>query len=137
MIDQVKKLVKNPAILNREFEIKKDEKKHDRYVSVIAKFSISQVVAILWVILSINLSRLWLEDLAVITTFPIAVFIIAGIAYIPGYLNAMMVSSLLLDRQPHLKNLNPTQKITILIAARNEGERIHETLRYISEQDYV
>ena len=44
--------------------------------------------------------------------------------------------SLLLDRQPPFKNERPNQAVTILIAARNEAERIAETLSYIAKQDY-
>ena len=126
----------NHEIIKKGPDEKKERKVRDRYVSVIVKFWLSQTAALFWVALSIFLSRFWVRDLAVITSLPIAILIITGIAYIPGYLTAMMVLSLLLDRQPRLKNLRPTQKVTILIAARNEEKRIHETLRYISEQDY-
>jgi biofilm PGA synthesis N-glycosyltransferase PgaC len=111
-------------------------KKWDRYIPVITKFIISHILSLVWLALSIYLSRVWVKDLAQIVTLPVAIFIVTGIAYIPGYLNAMMVSSLLLDRQPALKDLHPTRDVTILIAARNEGKRIHETLQYIAKQDY-
>ena len=136
MIEQVKERLEKHSILKKGSEAREAVKKWDKYIPVITKFFISQVVAVLWVALSIYLSRSWVKDLAQIVTLPAAIFIITGIAYIPGYLNAMMVSSLLLDRQPPLKNLNPTRSVTILIAARNEGKRIQETLQYISKQDY-
>jgi len=108
----------------------------DNYMPVIVKFIISQIFAILWVLLSIYLSRFWLRDLSQVLTAPIAILIIFGIAYIPGYLNAMMVLSLLQDEQPPLKNKNPKEPVTVLVAARNEAERIEETLQYIAQQDY-
>ena len=116
--------------------MKKRRQKKDRYISIAAKFFISHITSILWVSLSIYLSRFWVKELAEVVTLPAAIFIITGIAYIPGYLNTMMVLSLLLDKQPPLKNQNPKCDVSILIAARNEGKRIQETLRYISEQDY-
>ncbi|MCD6356885.1 MAG: glycosyltransferase family 2 protein [Anaerolineaceae bacterium] len=115
---------------------KEKRRKKDKYISVAAKFFISHITSILWVSLSIYLSRFCVKELAEVVTLPAAIFIITGIAYIPGYLNTMMVMSLLLDKQPLLKNKNPKCDVFILIAARNEGKRIQETLRYISEQDY-
>lgn len=108
----------------------------DGYLPVLSKFYISHAVALLWMALSIYLSRFWVRDLASIVSLPVAILIITGIAYIPGYLNAIMVSSLLLDKQPLLKTKNPEKPVTILIAARNEVSRIRETVKYIHNQDY-
>jgi biofilm PGA synthesis N-glycosyltransferase PgaC len=71
-----------------------------RYVSVKKKFWISQSAAILWMSASILISLLWVRELAEITWLSLAILIIAGIAYIPGYLNAFLVCSLWIDRQP-------------------------------------
>jgi biofilm PGA synthesis N-glycosyltransferase PgaC len=86
--------------------------------------------------LSIWLSIPWLLDLAKITGIFLAALIIMGISYIPGYMNAFMVCSLLIDRQPALKVKRPQEPLTILIACRNEEQRIEETIRYIAGQDY-
>ncbi|WP_378154600.1 glycosyltransferase [Chungangia koreensis] len=75
-------------------------------------------------------------NLADVVSFPIALMIIAGISYIPGYMNAFLVMSLLLDRQPPFKTVTPNDEITILIAAHNEENKIYRTLSYIAEQDY-
>ena len=66
----------------------------------------------------------------------LAFFIIAGIAYVPGFMNAFLVSSLLLDKQPKFKEIYPTDEITILVAAYNEEIGIFNTLKYIKEQEY-
>jgi len=108
----------------------------DRYIPVRTKFLISHLVAFVWMVLSIYLSRFWLQDLAAMISMPAALLIITGIAYLPGYLNAMLVMSLLLDHQPPFKITHPELPVTILIAARNEGGRIGDTLRYIARQDY-
>lgn len=106
------------------------------YIPVIAKFIIGNAFAIIWTIISIYLSIPWVKDLAEIFTLPIAIVIITGIAYIPGYLNAVLVSSLLLDKQPHFKNLYPTKEVTVMIAARNEEKKICQAIKYVSNQDY-
>lgn len=51
-------------------------------------------------------------------------------------MTAFLVVSLLLDRQPPLKTEYPDKAVTILIAARNEADKIENTLKYIAKQDY-
>lgn len=106
------------------------------YISVNMKFWISHAGSICWMIFSIYLSFPWVEDLASTVSLPLSLFIIGGIAYIPGYMNAFMIISLLLDRQPLLKNNFPTDEVTLLIAAYNEEASIFNTLKYVAEQDY-
>ena len=106
------------------------------YLPVIVKFVISHGFAFCWALFSVFISRSWLHDLSDIVTYPVALFIIGGIAYVPGYLNAFLVISLILDRQPPLKDEWPREPVTILIACRNEEDKIANTLRYIQMQDY-
>jgi biofilm PGA synthesis N-glycosyltransferase PgaC len=49
---------------------------------------------------------------------------------------AFLAVSLLFDRQPPLRLHHPTEPVTVLIAARNEAERIEETIAYVAHQDY-
>jgi biofilm PGA synthesis N-glycosyltransferase PgaC len=65
-----------------------------------------------------------------------AVVVVALVAYVPGWLVAFLAASLLLDRQPPVREAQPTVPVTVLIAARNEAERIEETIAYIARQDY-
>ncbi|MDQ0201906.1 glycosyltransferase family 2 protein [Neobacillus ginsengisoli] len=106
------------------------------YIPIKTKFLISHFGAFLWMCFTIYLAFPWLKDLAHIVSFPLALLIIGGISYIPGYMNAFLVISLLLDRQPSFKNEFPTNEITILIAAHNEEDKIYQTLKYIDKQDY-
>lgn len=108
----------------------------DSYIPVEAKFWISHMVALAWMVFSIFLSLPWLEDLGEVVPKPVAIAIIAGIGYIPGYINAFNISSLLLDQQPSFKTCNPKDEVTILIACRNEEKNIPEVLHYIKKQDY-
>ncbi|HZG71168.1 MAG TPA: glycosyltransferase [Chondromyces sp.] len=106
------------------------------YVHVRTKFWMSHVFSMGWMVFSIYLSLPWLKDLASIVSFPLAIMIIGGIAYIPGYMNAFLVMSLLLDKQPAFKNEYPSDPVTLLIAAYNEEKGIFNTLNYVANQDY-
>ncbi|MDF2535251.1 MAG: icaA [Bacillales bacterium] len=106
------------------------------YLTVNLKYGISHSLSCGWVLISIYLSMHWLKDLSTIVSLPVSILIISGIAYIPGYMSAFLVVSLLLDRQPNFKIESPAEPITVLIAAYNEEESIYNTLNYISEQDY-
>jgi poly-beta-1,6-N-acetyl-D-glucosamine synthase len=107
------------------------------YIKVWLKFFISHMVALLWAVISIALSVYWVNDLGMIVTKPIAVLIIAGIGYIPGYINAFIVMSLLMDKQPRFLTTSPKDIVTVIIACRNEEKSIQDTLQYIAQQDYA
>ncbi|USB33544.1 glycosyltransferase [Paenibacillus sp. YPG26] len=107
-----------------------------RYISVQKKFYFSHILALIWMAASIVLSIPWVQDLGLLFTLPVALFIVIGISYIPGYMNAFMISSLLFDRQPKMKEQNPAEPITILVACYNEEAGVADTLRYIAAQDY-
>lgn len=118
---------------------KKDEDSNTLklYIPIKYKFIISLVISILWVIFSYYVSRQWISDLSEATSSVfLATFIIAGIAYVPGFMNAFLVSSLLLDKQPKFKVTYPKDEVTILVAAYNEEAGIYNTLKYIKEQEY-
>ncbi|MFL2117328.1 glycosyltransferase [Marinilactibacillus psychrotolerans] len=109
-------------------------KKH--YIFINKKFILSITFAFIWLIISIYFSLPWVHDLGVLTTPFIAVVIIAGIGYVPGLTNSFIIMSLLLDRQPKFKTIDPEVPITIIIACYNEEETIANTLSYIKNQIY-
>jgi poly-beta-1,6-N-acetyl-D-glucosamine synthase len=106
------------------------------YVSVTVKFVVAQVLAAGWLGVSVWLSLPWVRELAATITIAPAVVVVCLIAYLPGWLVAFLAVSLLLDRQPPLPRAQPAVPVTVLIAARNEAERIQETISYIARQDY-
>lgn len=106
------------------------------YIKVPYKFLLSHIIAFSWMIFSIYVSLPWVNDLGMIVTKPVAILIIAGIGYIPGYINAFIVTSLLMDKQPDFLDTSPNDKVTIIIACKNEERNIANTLRYIANQDY-
>jgi biofilm PGA synthesis N-glycosyltransferase PgaC len=67
---------------------------------------------------------------------PLAALVIVGIAIVPGYLNANLISSLLIDRAPPLRFDFDFPALTVIIACFNEEETIEETIGYILKQDY-
>lgn len=114
-----------------------DSTKSKLYIPIKYKFIISLIISILWVIFSYYVSKQWISDLSEVTSsIFLAIFIIAGVAYVPGFMNAFLVSSLLLDKQHKFKVTYPTDDVTILVAAYNEEVGIFNTLSYIKNQSY-
>jgi poly-beta-1,6-N-acetyl-D-glucosamine synthase len=110
--------------------------KRKLYIPVIWKFWISHMIALVWLALSVYVSIPWVKELGELVSLPISLLIITGIAFIPGYLNAFMVASLIVDRQPIFKVLDPKEPVTILIACHNEEKTIEWTLTKIAGQDF-
>jgi poly-beta-1,6-N-acetyl-D-glucosamine synthase len=106
------------------------------YLKVRTRFVLTLVVAASWAGLSLWLSFPWIYDLAQMITMPAALFVVAGIAIVPGYLNAQLVTSLLVDRPPPLRDDLPFPPLSLVIAAHNEVNMIGETLLYAQRQDY-
>jgi poly-beta-1,6-N-acetyl-D-glucosamine synthase len=101
-----------------------------------AKFTIAVGVAFCWLGLSIWISGAWFTSLSHIISWPAALLAVISLAYVPGWMVAFLAISLLLDRQPPLKDLHPTRTITVIVPAHNEAERIADTLQFLSRQDY-
>ena len=107
------------------------------YLSVQAKFGITLLFSLLWAALSVYLSQPWTRDLAAYIGMPLALTLIAGIAIIPGFMNAFMVGALMLDRRPaHAPLRTAYPALSILIAAYKEEESILGTLESVAKQGY-
>jgi poly-beta-1,6-N-acetyl-D-glucosamine synthase len=102
------------------------------YVSITVKFLVAQGLSAGWLGVSIWLSLPWVRELAAAVTIVPAVVVVSLIAYLPGWLVAFLAVSLLLDRQPPLRQAHPAVPVTVLIAARNEADRIQETIAYVA-----
>ena len=100
------------------------------------KFSISMLIACLWAVLSAWLAQTWIDELAIYTGLTLAWTIVAGIALIPGFMNAFLLVSLGLDDRPGHVQLLRYPALTILVAAYNEQDTIVQTLQSISLQEY-
>jgi poly-beta-1,6-N-acetyl-D-glucosamine synthase len=106
------------------------------YLPVKGKFFVSTTFACAWISVSWFLAQHWLSDLAQVTGEMPAAVIVFFIALLPGFLNAHILSSVILDRPPKLHLDLDFPKISLLVAAYNEEQNIGETIRGISNQDY-
>jgi biofilm PGA synthesis N-glycosyltransferase PgaC len=106
------------------------------YLPVRAKFAVALVVSIAWTVVSTILALPWLQDLAAIVSWPLAIFAVGGIAVLPGMMNSFLVTGLLLDRRPQRRPLVDYPPISILVAAYNEESSIADTLKSIAAQGY-
>jgi poly-beta-1,6-N-acetyl-D-glucosamine synthase len=114
---------------------------HDRqrkraYIPVRAKFVIAITVALAWTMLSVWISTRWMDELGAVTHPLFALIAITFIAYVPGFMNAFMVTTLLLDSRPVRVEQPHYPGVTILIAAYQESAAIADTLRSIANEDY-
>ncbi|HZH43563.1 MAG TPA: glycosyltransferase [Lysobacter sp.] len=106
------------------------------YLSVSAKFAIALGLAIAWCALSVWLSRAWVDDLSSVIGWPLSLFVITFIAYVPGFMNAFMAASILLDRRPPRQPLARYPGVSILVACYNEAANVADTIRSLATQDY-
>ena len=106
------------------------------YLSVNSKFQIAVVGALAWMLLSIYLAMPWIGELSDVIGRPAALFAIAGIAIVPGFMNAFLLIGLCMDQRPGHTRLDHYPPITILIADYNEGALIADTIASIEAQKY-
>ena len=106
------------------------------YLKVNTKFQLALTFATLWGIFSLWAAQFWFADLSNIIGWFLAGFFILFIAVVPGFINAFMVISLLMDKRPVRKHLDSYPPITILIAAYNEEAVITDTFESIAKQNY-
>ena len=125
----------NENILNHHLLVDKVHSKF--YINVKTKFFMNLIIATILTLIAFQFSKPWIKDLAIIFSPLGATFIVGGIAFVPGFMNAFLIVSLLSDRQPKIKD--PTivnDDITLLISAYNEESGIFNTLKYVKTQNY-
>ena len=107
------------------------------YIPVRRKFGLSLAAGLAWMAFSVFAAQGWIEQLSSVVGAVPAWLAIFGIAILPGFMNAFLVSSLLLDRRPpiHVRTEN-LPGITILVAAYNEEASIVSTIESIARQHY-
>lgn len=106
------------------------------YVSVGTKFAIAVAVSCAWVAFSAYLALPWIHDLSHIFGPVLALGIVLLVALMPGFMNAFLVSSLLLDRRPPRRDPSTFPGISVLVAAYNEESTIAETVNNILRSVY-
>ena len=100
------------------------------------RFVIALLFALFWMVFSIWLSMPWLSDLGDLTHPLVALFVLTFIAYVPGFMNAFLLMSLIL--RPDAQRRTPAHwpAISVLVAAYNEEELIGDTLFSLSQLQY-
>lgn len=106
------------------------------YLSVQTKFVLAVVLALLWVALSTVLAWPWILDLSRIVTPVGAWAIVFLIALLPGFMNAFLVTSLIVDRRPVRAIPRVYPGVSVLIAAFNEEACIADTIESILRCKY-
>ena len=108
-----------------------------RYIPVRWKFTFALLAGIVWMGFSIYAADAWIRDLGHVVSPWVAYPVIYGIAVVPGFMNAFLVVSLLLDRRPAANHAVATLPgISILVAAYNEEANIASTIESIARQQY-
>lgn len=105
-------------------------------LGVNAKFALTMVLSLGWLAFTIWIALPWIRDLAHLANWPVSLLVVGGIALVPGFMNAFLVVSLLIDRRPPRRSFDRYPGVSILIAAYNEEESISETIESIAAQNY-
>jgi biofilm PGA synthesis N-glycosyltransferase PgaC len=106
------------------------------YFNVRKKFAFSLLVSVSWLALTTVIALPWVADLSALMGRTLAWLAIGGLALVPGFMNAFLIASLLVDRRPARQQPSRYPSLSILIAAYNEEASIADTLRSIANQDY-
>jgi poly-beta-1,6-N-acetyl-D-glucosamine synthase len=106
------------------------------YVGVRGKFAFALLVSGGWFALTVLIALPWIAELSWRIGTPLALLGVGGIALVPGFMNAFLIASLMLDRRPPRSKPSRYPAVSILIAAYNEEASIADTLRSVANQDY-
>jgi len=100
------------------------------------QFALALLLACAWTLFSIWVSQPWLADLGSLTHPLLALFALTFIAYVPGFMNAFLLCSLILERRSNRGPQLWYPGVTVLVAAYQEEEAIAETLRSVRDVGY-
>jgi len=106
------------------------------YLPVRVKLLLAIVCSCSWVVLCSWLAIPWYRQLEMLFGAPLALMMVLGIAIIPGWANAFLISGLLIDRRPIYTLHDTLPGVSLLIAAYNEERDIRATLESVLRQHY-
>ncbi len=107
-----------------------------RREGTLARFAAVNLGALAFAAVTLLVARPWIDDLSRLLSPPVAIAAVAFIAIIPGYLNMLLLLSLLSYRQRPLELDRSFPPVSVLIAAHNEEQNLPDTLRGLARQDY-
>jgi biofilm PGA synthesis N-glycosyltransferase PgaC len=100
------------------------------------QFGLALAFAFVWTLFSIWVSRPWLGDLGHLTHPLPALAALTFIAYVPGFMNAFLLFSLVMEPRRKRRRQRLYPGVTILIAAYQEEEAIAQTLKSVRDAEY-
>jgi len=100
------------------------------------QFSAALLFACAWTMFSVWVSQPWLADLGSLTHPLLALFALTFIAYVPGFMNAFLLASLVLERRTKRRRSLWYPDVSVLVAAFHEEQAIAETLRSVRDVGY-
>jgi biofilm PGA synthesis N-glycosyltransferase PgaC len=100
------------------------------------RFATALVFGLAWTVFSVWVSQPWLGDLGHLT-YPLAALVaLTFIAYVPGFMNAFLLLSLLMEPRRKRRRQLWYPGISVLIAAYQEEEAIAQTLQSVRDAGY-
>ena len=100
------------------------------------EFGIALVLAFAWAAFSIWVSQPWLSDLGNLTHPLAALAALTFVAYVPGFMNAFLLFSLVMEPRRKRRRQLRYPGISVLIAAYQEEEAIAHTLQSVRDAGY-
>lgn len=100
------------------------------------KFAISSGIALVWAALCTMLAVPWARAASIQLPSGYVLWVIVGIALLPGDLMCAMFFSNLFNAKMHAIATPCREPVSVLICARNEQNCIFQTIRQVVQQDY-
>ena len=99
-------------------------------------FLISLIVALIYLIFSICININWINDIACILGYFLAIYLVVFVAIIPGFNYVFNFISLLFNKKDKKKETKKEEDVTVLIPVYNAKDSIKETIESIKKQKY-
>ena len=100
------------------------------------KFVVSSLFALLWLGVSVAISIVWIQGVSQILPTWYVVWVVIGIALLPGYIMSAMFISNILNRRIKKTEYGDAGPVCVIICARNEQDTIYKTIEHIVTQRY-
>jgi hypothetical protein len=107
------------------------------YLGVRAKFAVALVASSVWFALTIVVALPWIAELSRLAGTALAWFAVGGIALVPGFMNAFLIASLLLDRRPGRMQPSRYPAVSILLPVRDADQIASVTIQFNGEERCV
>ncbi|MDY2657035.1 MAG: glycosyltransferase family 2 protein [Candidatus Limiplasma sp.] len=100
-------------------------------------FVISTAGALTWLLLSSVIAGYWVREAAQRLPWCYTVWVVMGIALLPGYLTSAMFLSNMMHARPSTAPQDKAAPVSVLICARNEEKTIYRTIEAVVAQRYA